>query len=153
MIFSAVYYQVSWEGYQIICVLGPFHLQRVSKLYRKYKPVRITQRKEHQLIWNSETTQILNIYLHNYQTETAFLLATKHEKKNYGMQLLKFFQTENTSKQQKMVAFMRNCLVKMTLRLLSHFLLLWIWFQCFWGSSEAKISTGYCWSYANLLNS
>ena len=53
-----------------VCVLDPFHLQRVNKLYRKYKPVRITQ-KEHLLIWNSETTQNLNIYLHNYQTETA----------------------------------------------------------------------------------
>ena len=41
-----------------VCVsaLDPFHLQRVSKLYQKYKPVRITQ-KEHMLIWNSETTQ------------------------------------------------------------------------------------------------
>ena len=48
-------------------VLGPFHLQRVSKLYRKYKPVRITQQKEHLLIWNLETTQ-------------AIFLATKHEK-------------------------------------------------------------------------
>ena len=57
------------------------------------------------LIWNSETTQNLNIYLHNYQKQTAIFPATKHEKSNwYGMQLLKFFHTENTSKQQKMVA-------------------------------------------------
>ena len=61
-------------------VLDPFHLQKVNKLYRKYKPVRITQRKEHLLIWNSETTQNLNIYLQNYQTETAIFLATKNEK-------------------------------------------------------------------------
>ena len=33
------------------------------------------------------------------------------------MQLFKFFHTENTSKQQKMVAFVRNCLVKMILKL------------------------------------
>ena len=32
------------------------------------------------LISNSETTQNLNIYLHNYQTEKAIFLATKHEK-------------------------------------------------------------------------
>ena len=83
-------------------MLGPFHLQRVNKLYRKYAPDRITQQKEHLLIWNSETTQNLNIYLPNYQTQTAIFLATKHEKKN--MQLFKFFHTENTSKQQKMVA-------------------------------------------------
>ena len=61
-------------------VLGPFHLQKVNKFYQKYKPVRITQQKEHLLIWNSEATQNLNIYLHNYQTKTAIFLATKHEK-------------------------------------------------------------------------
>ena len=61
-------------------VLGPFHLQKVNKFYRKYKPVRITQKKEYLLIWSSETTQNLNIYLYNYQTETAIFLATKHEK-------------------------------------------------------------------------
>ena len=86
-------------------MLGPFHLQRVNKLYRKYTPVRITQQKEHLLIWNSETAQNVNIYLHNYQTQTAIFLATKHEKSNwYGMQLFKFFHTENTLKQQNMVA-------------------------------------------------
>ena len=58
----------------------------------------------------------LNIYFRNYQTETAIFLATKH-KNSYGMQLFKFFDTENISKQQKMVAYVRNCLVKMTLRL------------------------------------
>ena len=36
----------------ILYLLGPFHLKRVNKLYRKYKPVRITQQKEHLLIWN-----------------------------------------------------------------------------------------------------
>ena len=35
-------------------------------------------------------------------------------KNNYGTQLFKIFHTENTSKQQKMVAFERNCSVKMT---------------------------------------
>ena len=152
-------------------MLGPFHLQRVNKLYRKYKPVRITQQKEHLLIWNSETTQNLNIYLYNYQTETAIFLATKHGKeimacsywffKKYflnfelltsstikmksihlnsshhshkkqidGLETQVLFvdifawtwsnlcsRTENTSKQQKMVDFGRNCLMKMTLRL------------------------------------
>ena len=141
-----------------------------NKLYQKYKPVRITQ-KEHLLIWNSETTQNLNIYLYNYQTETAIFLATKHEKaimacsywffkkmfpsfwtldqqyyKNESIHLnschhshkkqidsletqvlfVGIFawtwsnwcsRTENTSKQQKMVDFVRNCLMKMTSRL------------------------------------
>ena len=49
-----------------------FHLSKVQ-------PVRITQQKEHLLIWNSETTQNINMYLHNYQTETAIFLVTKHE--------------------------------------------------------------------------
>ena len=79
--------------------------------------------KQHLLIWNSETTQNYpklpktTIYLHNYQTETAIFLATKHEKTIMACSYLNFFShTENTSKQQKMVAFVRNCLVKMTLR-------------------------------------
>ena len=72
-----------------IYVLDAFHFQRVNKLYRKYKPVRITQ-KEHLLIWNSETTQNLNIYLHNYQTETAIFLATKHEKTIMACSYLNF---------------------------------------------------------------
>ena len=76
----------------------PFHLQRVNKLYRKYNQSGSPSKKEHLLIWNSETTQNLNIYLHNYQTETAIFLATKHEK-TISMQLFKFFHTENTSKQ------------------------------------------------------
>ena len=80
MIFSAVYYQLSLEGYQN--VLGPFYLQRVNKFCRKYKPVQDYQQKNQLLIWNSETTQHLNIYLHNYRTQTAIFLAKKHEKNN-----------------------------------------------------------------------
>ena len=75
MLYIIGYHQKDIKLY----VLDPFHLQRANKLYRKYKPVRITQ-KEHLLIWNSETTQNLNIYLYNYQTETASFLAAKHEK-------------------------------------------------------------------------
>ena len=44
------------------------------------------------LIWNSETTQNLNIYLHNYQTETAILLATKHEKTIMACSYLNFLK-------------------------------------------------------------
>ena len=57
------------------------------------------------------------------------------------MQLFKFFCTENTSNQQKIVAFVRNCLVKMTLRLFSSISVV----TTIWGAnaSEAlqKIST------------
>ena len=75
-------------------MLDPFHLQRVNKLYRKYRPVKVTQ-KEHMLIWNSELPKNLNIYLH--QTEAAIFLATKHEKIIMAYSYLKFFHTENTS--------------------------------------------------------
>ena len=85
-----LYYQVLLEGYQTTCVLGPFHLQRVNKLSRKYKPIRITQQKEHLFIWNSVPTQNVNIYPHNYQTETAIFLATKHEKTIMACSYLKF---------------------------------------------------------------
>ena len=78
----------SWKVIKLY-VFDPFHLQMSIKLYRKYKPVRITQ-KEHLLIWNSETTQNLNIYLYNYQTETAIFPATKHEKTIMTCTYLKF---------------------------------------------------------------
>ena len=53
----------------------------------------------------------LNIYLRNYQAETAIFLATNYEKTiTYGMKLFKFFHTRNTLKQQKMVALVRNLL-------------------------------------------
>ena len=71
-------------------MLDPIHLQKVNKLYRNYKLVRITQQKEHLLIWNSETTQNLNIYLHNCQTETAIFLGTKHEKTIMACSYLSF---------------------------------------------------------------
>ena len=100
-------------------MLDPFHLQRVNKLYRKYKPVRITQQKEHLnlLIWNSETTQNLNVYRYSYQTETAIFLATKHGKTIMACSYLNFSIQKIHQNNKKMVAFVRNCLVKMTLRL------------------------------------
>ena len=113
MIFSAVLSGI------ILYVLGPFHLQRVNKLYRKYKPVRITQQKEHLLIWNSETTQNLNIYLHNDQTETAVFLDAKHEKTIMASSCsyLIFSIQKIHQNSKKMLAFVTNCFVKMTLRL------------------------------------
>ena len=36
--------------------------------------------KKHLLKWNSVITKSLNIYLSNYQTETAIFIARKHEK-------------------------------------------------------------------------
>ena len=150
MIFSAVHYQVSLEGYQTIC---PFHLQRVNKLYRKFKPVRIKQQKEHLLIQNPETTQNLNIYLPNYQTETNIFLAEKHEKKIMACSCLNFSP-------QKICQNSKKCW------------LLWgiAWWKWLWGflvnfccyeyganPSEAvqkrRLAKRHCWSYANSLNS
>ena len=66
-------------------------------------------------------TQNLNIYLHNYKTEIAIFLATKHEKTIMACSYLNFYIQKinqiSKHKQQKMVAFLKNCLVKMTLRL------------------------------------
>ena len=61
----------------------------------------------------------LNIYLH--QTEAAIFLATKHEKTIMACSYLNFsiqkINQISKHKQQKMVAFLKNCSVKMTLRL------------------------------------
>ena len=167
-------------------MLDPFHLQRTNKIYRKYKPVRITQ-KEHLLILNSEANQNLNSY--------------EAWKNNYGMQLFKIFpsfwifgqqyyknesihldswhhsykkqidsletqvvfvdifawtwniwrsRTENTSKQQKMVAFVRNCLVKITLRL-SYSISLVMTIVPMLLRQFRRLAQGHCWSYANSL--
>ena len=48
--------------------------------------------KEHLLIWNSETTHNLNIYLYKYQTETAVFLATKHKKTIMACSFLNFYK-------------------------------------------------------------
>ena len=69
------------------------------------------------LIWNSETTQKPKHL--SSPNRSSYFLATKHEKTIMACSYLNFSShTENTSKQQKMVAFVKNCLVKMTLRLL-----------------------------------
>ena len=79
-----------------------------STLQTSQYTVRITN-KEHLLIWKSETTQNLNIYLYNYQTETAIFLATKHEKTIMAYSYLNFsiqkIHQISKLKQQKMVAF------------------------------------------------
>ena len=111
-----------------VYVLDPFHLQRVNKLYWKYKPVKITQ-KEHMLIWNSETTQKPKHL--SSPNRSSYFSSYKAWKNNYDMQLFKFLHTENTSKQQRMVAFMN-----MVLMLLRQF---------------RRLAQGHCWSYANSL--
>ena len=138
--------------------MGSFHLQRVNKLYQKYAPVRITQQKEHLLIWNSKTTQNLNIYLHNYQTQTAIFLATKHEKK-IGMtcSYLNFsIYTGNTSKQQKkmMAGFCEELLSENDFEtVLIRFCYEYIIVPMLEAVQKQRLAQGRCWSYANSLNS
>ena len=90
-------------------------------------------------LWNYAKSK----HLHNYQTETTIFL-TKHEKTVMACSYLNFpSHTENTPKQQKMVAFdfceelisgndFEAVLVVKTLR---QFLLLWIYYSA--NSSEA----------------
>ena len=70
-------------------------------------------------------------------------------KKQYGIQFFKFFHTKNTSKQQKMVGFVSNCLEE------NDFVAVLVNFCCYeYGanSSEAvqkqRLAQGHCWSYA-----
>ena len=87
-----MYYQISLEGYKTICVRYFSFAkgqQAFESIYKPASTVKITQ-KEQLLIWNSETTQNLNIYLYNYQTETAIFLATKHEKTIMASSYLNF---------------------------------------------------------------
>ena len=67
--------------------------------FRKYKPVnmriyvtvKITQ-KERLLIWNSDITQNLKIYLYDCRIERAIFLAAKHEKTIMGCSYLVFYK-------------------------------------------------------------
>ena len=78
-----MYYQVSLEGYQTICVRS-FSFAKGQQAFESTNQSAVYSSQDHQkerrLIWNSETTQNLNISLCNYQTKTAVFLATKHEK-------------------------------------------------------------------------
>ena len=128
-------------------MLGPFHLQRVNnKLYQKYKPVMIIQQKEHLLIWNSETTPNLNIYLHNYQTETAIFLATKHGKTIMACNYLNFSKIHQNSKKW-WLAFVRNCFVNFCCY---EYIIVPMLLQAV---QKRRLAQGCCWSYANSLNS
>ena len=51
------------------------------------------------------------------RTETAIFLATKHEKAIMACSYLNFSIQKIHQNSKKIVAFVRNCLVKMTLRL------------------------------------
>ena len=143
-----MYYRISLKGYLTICVITPFSFAKgqpsfeslnQSAVYSQYQPKRTSA--------DRYGTQKLAKTL-------TFIFITSKQKQlfcwlfplNYDMQLFDFFKnisfifenTENTSKQRKIVAFVSNCLVKMSLRLfrsISVFMNM-VWWQCFWGSSE-----------------
>ena len=83
--FSAVYYRIWLEGYQIIFVRSS-SLAKGQQTF-KIKPVNIQSRSSRTLIkrtpvYMEELSIHLKPYIHlyNYKTETAISLATKHEK-------------------------------------------------------------------------
>ena len=124
MIFSE-YYQVSLEGYQTICV-GYFSFAKGQQaFYRKYKPVTITQHKEHLLIWNSETTPNLNIYFHTTKQKqlaifpfSSYKASRQSMKKQLWHTVIKIFPYRKYIKTVKNGGFGEELLlVKMTLRL------------------------------------
>ena len=76
-----MYYWISLEGYQTICVRS-FHLQRANKISKVSG--QYTVRMDHPTI-TSVDLELKNypkssIYLYNYQRETAIFQAAKHEK-------------------------------------------------------------------------
>ena len=89
-----MYYRISLEGYEITCVrsfsfpTGQQTFENMNQsIYSQNHP-----KKEHLLIWSSETTQNLKIYLYNYQTGTAIFLASKHEKTIIACIYLSFYK-------------------------------------------------------------
>ena len=148
MIFSAVYYQVSLGGYQTIWVGSCFFI--CQKYNQSGSP---SEMNIHLLIWNPETTQNLNIYLHNYQTETNIFLAEKHEKTIMACSCLNFSPQKIRQNSKKWWLLWEIARWK------------WLWsflvnFCCYeYGAnpSEAvqkrRLAKRHCWSYANSLNS
>ena len=82
--FSAVYYRIWLEGYQIIFVRSS-SLAKGQQTF-KIKPVNIQSRSSRTLIKRTPADMELSIYLkpyiylYSYKTETAIFIATKHEK-------------------------------------------------------------------------
>ena len=114
---------------------------------------RITQQKEHLLKWNSETTQNLNIYLHNYQTEIAIFLATKHKKTIMACSCL-IFSIQKIHQNSENGGFCEEVFDQ------NHFEAVLVNFCCYKydaNTSEPvqkhRLAQGHCWSYASSLNS
>ena len=74
-----MYYRISLEGYQTISVRS-FHLQRANELFQKHLASIQDHPKRTSVDMELRNYPKPNIYLYNYQTETAISLATKREK-------------------------------------------------------------------------
>ena len=131
MIFSAVFYQLSLEEHQTIYVCWILFICKGSASY--IESINQFGSPKKNICWDGtqKLPKKINIYLRNYQTETAIFLATKHEKTIMACSYLNFSRTESTSKQQKLVASIN--MVPMLLR------------------QFRRLAQGDCWSYANSL--
>ena len=136
MIFSAVFYQVSLEVHETICICAKsFFIFKGSTSY--IENINLSGSPKKNICWY-ETQKLpknLNIYLHNYQTGTAIFLATKHEKTVMACSYLNF-SIQKIYQNSKKWWFMWW---KWLIGCFSQFLWLWwwiLWCQCFWDSSE-----------------
>ena len=134
-------------------MLDPFHLQRVNKLYRKYKPGSGSPKKNICWYGTQKLPKNLNLYLRNYQTETAIFPGTKHEKTIMACSCL-IFSIQKIHQNSENGGFCEEVLDQ------NHFEAVLVNFCCYKydaNTSEPvqkhRLAQGHCWSYASSLNS
>ena len=138
-----MYYRISLKGYLTICAITPFSFAKGQQAFESLNQSAVYSQDQ------PKRTSADRYGTQKLAKTLTFIFITSKQKQlfswlfplNYGMQLFDFFlnisfifeNTENTSKQRKIVAFVSNCLVKMTLRLfrsISVFMNM-VWWQCF----------------------
>ena len=92
-------------------------------------------RKKNICWYGTQTTQNLNIYLYNYQTETAIFLATKHEKTIMACSYLNFSMQKIHQNSKKWWLLWGIAQWKWLWGCFNQFLLLWIYYSA--NASEA----------------
>ena len=122
-------------------------MQKVDKQYRKYKPVRTPKKS---ICWygTHKLPKNLNINLHNYQTETAIFLVTKHEKTITACSYLSFSIQKIHQNSKKWWLLWGIALWKWLWGCFSQFLL---WYGANASEAVQKISTRILLSYVNSL--
>ena len=90
LVFSVVFYQVSLEGHQTIYMCWILFICKGSTSY--IESINQLGSPKMKICWygTQKLPKNLNIYLRNYQTETAIFLATKHEKTIMACRYLNF---------------------------------------------------------------